>query len=212
MTAAHEILVEKVFFKPWIGKDYASGGIFGKKILLVGDSHYCGGCKDCGIEAYKEDCERKTIESVQTILDGEKSRWTGTFRKFEKSLVGYETTLEQSAEIWNSLAFYNYLQVAVGGPREAGDYSDYKKSESAFYEVLEDLQPDLMIVWGVTRMWRNMPTVGWEKGDEIKIDNYSVKNGWYILANGHRVRAIWIYHPSASYSWDWWNKVIKEVL
>ena len=37
------------FFSPRIGKDYARGGIFGKRILVLGESHYCGtGCADCG--------------------------------------------------------------------------------------------------------------------------------------------------------------------
>ena len=30
--------MENVFFKPWIGKDYDSGGIFNKKILVLGDN------------------------------------------------------------------------------------------------------------------------------------------------------------------------------
>lgn len=204
--------MEKLFFKPWIGENYESGGLFGKKILVIGESHYCDGCDKCGGDPRNDECSDFTKNVVLSVINGESSRWSGTFRKFERSLVGHDTTHEQSVEIWQSLAFYNYLQVAVSGPREAGDWYDYEKSEAAFYDVLESLQPDVIIVWGVTRMWDNMPSKGWEKGDEIKIDSYSVKNGWYTLANGHRIRAIWVYHPSTSYSWEWWNKVIKSQL
>ena len=39
-----------LFFSPRIGKDYARGGIFSKKVLAVGESHYCGTvCADCGV-------------------------------------------------------------------------------------------------------------------------------------------------------------------
>ena len=95
---------------------------------------------------------------------------------------------------------------------ESWDCSEDVVDLDAFFEVLENLRPDLIIVWGVTRMWNNMPSAGWDEGEAMVIDGYEIKNGWYTLGNRHRVRAIWVYHPSAGYSWDWWNKVIKEVL
>lgn len=30
-----------IFFQPFVGKDYANGGIFGKRIMILGESHYC---------------------------------------------------------------------------------------------------------------------------------------------------------------------------
>lgn len=36
-----------VFFQPFVGKDYLSSGIFGHRIMVLGESHYCEeGCKD----------------------------------------------------------------------------------------------------------------------------------------------------------------------
>lgn len=152
--------MKNVKFKPWIGKDYHDGNEFGKKILVIGESHYCEDCEDVN----ESDCPDFTQNLIQKLVDGKTASWTGTFRKFERSLVGHETTPEESARIWNSLAFYNYLQTAVDGPRKAGTPEDYDKSEDAFYEVLNNLQPDAIIVWGVTRMWDNMPSRGWKKG------------------------------------------------
>lgn len=200
--------MKNVRFKPWVGKNYQNGNEFGKKILVIGESHYCKDCEDVN----ESDCPDFTQNLIQELVDGKTASWTGTFRKFERSLVGHETTPEESARIWNSLAFYNYLQTAVDGPRKSGTPEDYDKSEDAFYEVLNTLQPDAIIVWGVTHMWDNMPSRGWEKGDEIEIDGYPLKQGSYTLDNGHVIKAIWIYHPSSGYSWDWWNKAIKEVL
>ena len=48
--------MKHVFFKPWVGKDYSTGGIFKKKILVVGESHYCDGCNYCGLK-YAKECE-----------------------------------------------------------------------------------------------------------------------------------------------------------
>ena len=202
--------MRNVFFKPWIGRDYDSGGIFGKKILVVGESHYCDECEKCDETNAYAGCREFTKNVVKQIIGGEKTRWSGTFRKFEKSLVGDRNV--SSEQIWQSIAFYNYLQSAVAKARQAGEFADYGKSEDAFYEVLKDLRPDVMFIWGVTRMYDNMPSKGWEKGEEIVVDGYNVLNGYYTLDCNHRVRAVWVYHPSTGYTPEWWNKVIKEVL
>ena len=63
---------------------------------------------------------------TQQVLDDylnenkERQNWMRTFLKFERSLVGEETDLTMRQKIWNSVVFFNYLQVAMGGPREAG--------------------------------------------------------------------------------------------
>ena len=48
--------MSNVFFQPFVGKDYAKGGIFGKCIMILGESHYCEGCLDCGIQLKHPEC------------------------------------------------------------------------------------------------------------------------------------------------------------
>ena len=202
--------MQKVFFQPWVGKNYKSGGIFKKKILIIGESHYCDECENCNEASAYAGCREFTQKVVEKYLSGTTELWSRTFRKFEKSLIGdREATSEQ---IWQSIAFYNYLQVAVAKARQAGNYADYDKSEDAFYEVLNTLQPDVIFVWGVTRMYDNMPSNGWKEGNEMIVDGYNVLNGYYTLDYDKRVRAVWVYHPSAAYSPEWGNKVINKVL
>ena len=202
--------MQKVFFQPWVGKNYKFGVIFKKKILIIGESHYCDECENCNEASAYAGCREFTQKVVEKYLSGTTELWSRTFRKFEKSLIGdREATSEQ---IWQSIAFYNYLQVAVAKARQAGNYADYDKSEDAFYEVLNTLQPDVIFVWGVTRMYDNMPSNVWKEGNEMIVDGYNVLNGYYTLDNDKRVRAVWVYHPSAAYSPEWWNKVINKVL
>lgn len=55
-----------IFFQPFVGKDYANGGIFGKRIMILGESHYCDeSCTDCG------DCQlhRECMNFTQQVLD-----------------------------------------------------------------------------------------------------------------------------------------------
>lgn len=206
--------MENIFFKPWFGEDYETGGIFGKKILVVGESHYCGHCEGCGDVANAEECaEFTTDHCIQPLLEGYTAGWTGTFHKFERSLVGHETDLNESRKIWNSVAFYNYIQKAMDGPRTSPDWTDFRDAEAAFFETLDSLHPDVVIVWGVGRMFDNMPGGDrWREGESLEVDGYAVKNGFYRLDNDREARVLWVYHPSAGYSWDWWYKVIKTEL
>ena len=151
-------------FLPWVGKNYHNGGIFGKKIMALGDSHY-GTEQNANI----------TREVLGWYLDKsvEREGWMNTYLKFERSLVGHETTSEESKAIWDSIAFYNYLQVLLTQPREAGTDYQYKASSTAFFQVMEEYQPDVLIVWG-KRLWKKLPWEGWKEGTSKHIDGYDI--------------------------------------
>lgn len=208
--------MEYVYFKPWVGKNYQTGGIFNKRILAVGEGHVCGGeCQhECGLK-YANECEDlTTTKVVNDYLNDCGGRWTYTYRKFERSLIDLEAeTIPSSEEIWQSIAFFNFLQVAISSARKAGTYEDYMEGQTAFLEVIEELQPELIIVWGVGRLFNNLPEEGWSWGESLVIDEYPVKNGYYLLKkNGRKARCIAVYHPSAAYSPGWWYKVISSQL
>ena len=101
-----------IFFQPFVGKDYASGGIFGKRIMILGESHYCDeGCADCGDCRLHRECMGFTQHVLGDYLDEgtERQNWMRTFLKFERSLVGEETDQAMRLKIWNSVVFFNYL-------------------------------------------------------------------------------------------------------
>lgn len=200
----------KVFFKPWVGDNYGPDGMFGKKILVVAKNHICDGCGDCGkTEMAKECAEFTTTECIEKLLAGEAGKWGNSFKKFERSLVNYETKPEDTRKIWHSLAFYNYVQTtSTDGPRKDPAWEDFRDSADAFFEVLDDLKPDLILVWGVTTMYDNLPGERWEDGNPLTVEGRPIKNGYYQLANGNKARVLWVYDPSWGYSWDHWHKVI----
>lgn len=105
-----------------------TGGIFGKRIMILGESHYCDeSCADCGDCLLHRECMNFTQQVLDDYLNENKERqnWMRTFLKFERSLVGEETNQAMRLKIWNSVIFFNYLQVAMGGPREAGAAEQY---------------------------------------------------------------------------------------
>lgn len=206
---------QDIFFQPFVGKDYAGGGMFGRRVMVLGESHYCDeGCADCGLADRHRECRAFTAGVVRDYLDESRprERWMNTLLKFERSLVGHETDWPERRRIWQSLLFYNYLQVAMGGPRKAGSNADYTHAAQVFYEVIDRYRPERIIVWG-SRLWGYLPGDGrWLAGEPLVVEGYRVETGSYALSGGGRARAMTVNHPSVGYSWDWWHRAIGEFL
>lgn len=188
--------MNNVKFLPWVGKNYPTGGIFGKKILVLGESHYC-----TDAEAVPE----LTNLVVKEHLDGTS---ISTFTKFERSLVGHPTEEKEKREIWDSIVFYNYLQVNMADARLAGTKAQYKAAEEPFWEVLEEYRPEYVIVWG-NRLWDNIPSENFKALNSVVLEKYEAGDGVYTLKDGTEVKVIAVYHPSSGYDWERWYKYLK---
>lgn len=207
--------MELVFFEPRVGKNYPSGGIFRKRILVLGESHYCDQlCPDCGMPRRKEEGGNFTSEAMQRYLcriDGHEG-WMNTFTKFERSLINDYTDDERRRETWDSVLFYNYLQVAMTTSRQAGSIDDYERAATSFFEIPETYRPEYILVWG-HRLWNYLPGEEcWAWNDDLKVGDESFKNGFYLLPDGTRIKTLPIRHPSAGYSWDFWHTVIDAFI
>lgn len=204
-----------IFYRPNVGKEYPSGGIFGKRIMILGESHYCDEkCADCGLLSKHSKCAKFTEGVINDYLNEDKKRetWMNTFVKFERSLVGHTTNWEERHKIWQSVIFYNYLQSAVDGPRKGGSKVQYKNAQKGFYEVIDKYKPEAIIAWG-SRLWNHLPGGSrWHWDKPIIIDDFKVLRGRYTLNNDESVKILKVYHPSGRYSWDWWFKAISEFL
>lgn len=197
--------MEDVFFYPWIGENYWDGGNFDKKILVIGNSHYCkyrDSCSNCGVDGNcfdYDECSEFTTDVVNTYLfHSHWEKWMNTYQKFERALCGYTTNDDDARDIWNSIAFYNYLQTAVSDWTDRGNDEDYYSSEDAFWEVIEELHPDYIIMWG-NRVWEMAPA--FNNNDE----------DCYQLDDGTEIPVLKIHHPSWKYfQWADENSIISD--
>ena len=193
---------EHVRCLPWIGQDYPTGGMFGKKLLILGESHYCAE-GDFPSPTVTTDVIRDYLQAGDTV-----PREYQAYKKFERSLTGTETDPAMRNRIWQSMAFFNYLQTPMPKPRVAGRQEDYESAVPALFEVLEAIRPEYLIVWGY-RLWEHLPGERWERSDTLVVDGKPHLNGCYRLADGTRVKTIAVYHPSTRYAWDYWHKVLR---
>jgi len=212
---------DKVKFHPWVGDKYEYGikgfdknGIIvygtkedpGKKILIVGESHYCANLADA--------ISKLTQIIIADLIDPD-SEWEpykNTYTKFIKSLTGYTDDLEfeDKKEAWEHIAFYNYVQEPMIGARISPTTEEFKKSEEAFWEVLNKISPDLIIVWG-KRLYINLPQGGEYIGELEVRDEYddivSIELWSYELKNSI-IRIIGITHPAAGFDTEFWHEAI----
>lgn len=68
---------------PWVGAEYPSGGIFGKRILVLGESHYGDGEPSA-------DTTARVFEEYFGC-PGTVPPYLQSFKRFERSLTGTET-------------------------------------------------------------------------------------------------------------------------
>jgi hypothetical protein len=192
--------MKSVFFRPWVGDDYQRG-FRGRRVLVLGESHYQW---DDKIPAYED----LTIDCIKEQLSGEHSKfWTNIAITF---LNAHPSPAEKRA-FWSSVAFYNYVQEFAGfGPRVRPSDQSWERSEPAFWEVLDALRPECVIALGY-RLWARMPDRG-ERGPDIASAPQQW-TWWYpIPMSDARVLAYAIRHPSSGFSGTTWHPYVMSAL
>lgn len=191
-----------IFFKPWIGEDYASGMRFGKRVMVLGEAHYQW---DHEIKPYPE----LTRTAILHQITGEYTFafWT----RIVSAFIGHKPSFEEKQVFWRSVAFYNYVQESVGfGPKVAPAPEMWTRSEPAVAEVLRDLAPQVLIVLGY-RLWNHLPNLN--GAPDKPIDGASQTQTWrYPLPNGGSCLAYGIRHPSSGFTGPKWQPHILEVI
>ena len=229
-----------VKFLPWVGEYYKEGvGFLGKKILVLGDSHYCenecsenGRCyPKCEYEKMRIGvCDRMTNDLMideyfhSRKQGGAMARHLHTILNFEKNIFNYTPTLEESTNFWNSVIFYNYKQHSQPKPGEERNTSYEEKQEyrMAFEEILQEYKPKYIVVWSktlFTKDWlpdgaKDVPdyTLTVEKDGNI----YDAPVRTFITSDGTEIPAIITQHPCCRYGkgkyQPKWHALLKKFL
>lgn len=228
-----EFNFEYAFFHPFVGKRYQDcTGINGRKVLVVGDSFYCTktACKyhsECtntenrNSRKYDEICPERLkhtgtneklipLHDEPTVaIDEYESYAYLNFKGLLQLLMGEDS---ENINVWDYVAFTNYIQFFLPNSRTSSAFID-KKNYLAFKEVVKELEPDIVVTWGnaVADAIRNEYGIGDIK-DELKIHQYYYNK---MELEGHSFTILNLYHPSSRiWANDIYNsyKYFKKVL
>lgn len=203
-----------VFFKPYVGEDYLKG-INNKKILVTGASHYC---KEKGCKFFKQCTSRTkknsskfdlscphsndylsncTIETVGYFLNGDENV---SYCKFTNFMIDQMELANNTYELWNHIAFYNYVQFMLAGDDKTDtNPSDISERDYlAFEEVVKELNPDLIIVWG-TPVGKELKR---RRVNKIKVYETIKDYVFDLEISGKTYLVINSYHPSYGNFYD----------
>lgn len=206
------MLMKNVFFRPWIGNEYGmQGSVFSQKILILGDSHYIDESEIMNmVENHEQSCDFTTgvmNDYLNPDIDG---NWKSTFTKFMNSLVADSVHSECTrSELWNSVAFYNYLQIPAGSNSRLTQHFNYtkEKDSNALLEVIEELAPDVIISWG-NKVWDAIP-------EDLGYGNYVANEDFSGFVYNYpykkrELKLLGVTHPSTSYKSSYWAKVFSK--
>jgi len=210
-------MLDHVNFRPWVGKDYHSGGILNQKVLILGESHYCSWLKEggncypiCTKDKMYDECFSLTGDVVNNYIHNYSGKPSEhTYLCFEKALFGRDICQEERELLWNSIIFYNFFQYAQSGPRKPLEQKE--DSSLAFKEMLETYSPDRIIIWG-KRLYNSMPN--WHgRSETVEINGYSLPV-WVYPIKGKESPGMCVPHPSCPVGkkWQFWHPFYSKFL
>lgn len=101
--------MSNINFKPWVGDKYLTEGFHGKRILVLGESHYCkkelsegGRCYPlCNKNNMYDECFTQTLDVVKRfVYEYNGKSYLQTFLCFERAVFGKELTQEEREYFW----------------------------------------------------------------------------------------------------------------
>jgi prevent-host-death family protein len=214
--------VPDALFQPWYGTKYDGSGIYGKRVLILGESHYHN-CEEPGCRGLEDDSKR--LKRHRNLTRDVVYFWKNNPHRSPLSYQIPALFGLGKAEFWEGCAFYNYLQSFAGiaaRQRPNEDQWDERLSAPAFQHVLDEFKPERILVLG-RKLWTSLPS-----NKEFLVDSPSpepkllVPNPskhfskvdrtcyWYHFKQGGRALAMPIMHPSApGFARDDWMESMR---
>ena len=213
-----------IFFEPWIGKLYGKeNSLFKKKIMVLGASSYCGTCTDCGDRQKYPGCTNFLSRVVVADYLGhtknpdkkKKTSWKKTYSSFINSMLGKSSSKNDRERFFDSVVFYNYLQVSAGDNASSAHLYPHGDSRyyAAFLEVLEKCSPDVVICWG-DRVWENCKNKASGKIDEtgVPFGGTTFKNFFRLPYDGGSALFIGVKHPCSGFGRNIHHQLFKDLI
>jgi hypothetical protein len=175
---------ESCTFEPWRGNRFDEGWR-GKRVLLLGESHYAGG----GIKADTGPQPSSKSFTSEVIRKWALGETRAKYFTYIAELLGAD--LGRKEEFWNCIAFYNYVQSIVGNAARIRPTKEmWSAGYQPFCDVLDELRPQAMVVLGQA-LWNRLP------GKEKQAGGPTTEQTVLTTPKGHRTMLGMTRHPSS---------------
>tara|TARA_R110001606_G_C15355651_1_gene647994 strand:+ start:1228 stop:1926 length:699 start_codon:yes stop_codon:yes gene_type:complete len=215
MTTEQDILnkIQNLKWYPFIGKEYENG-VSGKKVLLVGESHY----HENNEQSIAKHNKPEFTKIVVNELAIQRMYWsTKMFSNLHRTLIGNDTF--DSEKLWNSLSFYNFVQRAMitnkGRPTETDLFSGWE----VFFKMAEILKPDICIFIGTGSsnylkeyVNKNRTDINITEFKWLKKISRTYPRKAKLELNKRDIELHFIQHTSQYFSWSKWHEHLKKEL
>jgi hypothetical protein len=188
MGYSREIKIE-----PFEGKNYKNSS---PKILILGMSEW-------GREF--EGDRKRSIEYINGIKNEEYPHqyFTKVFNTFHLSHHN------DRRSFWDDVCFYNYIQEVMAIPQQYTPKRHWESAETPFWEVVNKLNPDIIIVTGF-ETYKHLPNGDGQKGKTFRISEGKMET-WEYDINNKRVIVCKTHHPAFhGYKTDVWRKLFLQ--
>jgi hypothetical protein len=170
---------------------------FGKRILLVGESHY---------GSWKADYTGRRL-----------TRWAIKYNlENAHSIFGQAALLFKERpclDFWNEVTFYNFVQFLLPTSKHRPTKEMFRQSRGLFLELLEQIQPDGVLSLGKTQ-WIEMPWDHYEPSVVKSRDGHGnpIDTGHYRLRSGKCCLVTFIHRPTGARRWNLarWTPVVEQ--
>lgn len=198
---------------PWIGDNFSKAS---RKILLVAESHYTKN-DNAPIEEAKNILKKDNLLTREVIVECPiNGEWQNNmFDNLHRCLVG--TTDFNTSELWDEVAFYNFVQKPMDyngeqGQKERPSRKDFLQGWGVFVEIIKVLKPTDCIFIGVTASNTfdqymdfaqiKYSPVKWLEGRGAYGRKFALSLDDYFL------NCVGVMHTSKFFSWEFWNKFL----
>lgn len=207
--------IQSLNWLPWVGKNYTKQPA-GKKLLIVGESHYVPLGEDPDDVYSHMDWTRKFVSKEGLKLT---SLYTGNainplVCNTERAIFNEKCpTDENKKNLWYSVAFYNLIQRLLTSinTEDRPTEKDFLTGWEVFLKVIDILNPNICLVLGkagfglLGHYLKNNPT-DWS----IRVEIHGQEKIAFLSKNEREIKLIFIRHPSQYFSWTKWAEIINQ--
>jgi hypothetical protein len=210
------IFENKLKWFPWVGRNYQTND---NKILVIGESHYCGTDLKSLEKHENPEFTRKFVVpelAIKYLTDDKRS--ATLFRNFNLGMFALKSIKESAREEgWGEMSFYNFIQEPMKDIKQRPTKVQIENGWLVFKNLIEILKPTKVIFIGskvsegYNKYLKNL-RIEFEK---IRIINTISERQKHRLLR-LKIEDEWIdchfiKHTSRFFSWKKWNEILPNL-